>query len=100
MRFLELLMNPEDEDSFYRSLDILKPLIYILLLTYVSSIYNNNNFWRLIMTKHYNDFGLNKVTMTSEEFLRNTSAYQCNYGDGTKNYYEVDGEVVEVKITA
>jgi hypothetical protein len=100
MRFLELLMNPEDEDSFYRSLDILKPLIYILLLTYVSSIYNNNNFWRLIMTKHYNDFGLNKVTMTSEEFLRNTSAYQCNYGDGTKNYYDIDGEVVEVKITA
>jgi hypothetical protein len=100
MRFLELLMNPEDEDSFYRSLDILKPLIYILLLTYVSSIYNNNNFWRLIMTKHYDDFGINKVTMTSEEFLRNTSAYQCNYGDGTKNYYEVDGEVVEVKITA
>ena len=93
-------MNPEDEDSFYRSLDILKPLIYILLLTYVSSIYNNNNFWRLIMTKHYNDFGLNKVTMTSEEFLRNTSAYQCNYGDGTKNYYDIDGEVVEVKITA
>jgi hypothetical protein len=100
MRFLELMMNPEDEDSFYRSLDILKPLIYILLLTYVSSIYNNNNFWRLIMTKHYDDFGINKVTMTSEEFLRNTSAYQCNYGDGTKNYYEVDGEVVEVKITA
>mgnify|MGYP003669438382 FL=1 len=93
-------MNPEDEDSFYRSLDILKPLIYILLLTYVSSIYNNNNFWRLIMTKHYDDFGINKVTMTSEEFLRNTSAYQCNYGDGTKNYYEIDGEVVEVKITA
>ena len=52
------------------------------------------------MTKHYDDFGVNKVTMTSEEFLRNTSAYQCNYGDGTKNYYEVDGEVVEVKITA
>ena len=93
-------MNPEDEDSFYRSLDILKPLIYILLLTYVSSIYNNNNFWRLIMTKHYDDFGINKVTMTSEEFLRNTSAYQCNYGDGTKNYYDIDGEVVEVKITA
>ena len=100
MRFLELMMNPEDEDSFYRSLDILKPLIYILLLTYVSSIYNNNNFWRLIMTKHYDDFGINKVTMTSEEFLRNTSAYQCNYGDGTKNYYDIDGEVVEVKITA
>ena len=52
------------------------------------------------MTIHENEFGLNKVTMTSEEFLRNTSAYQCNYGDGTKNYYEVDGEVVEVKITA
>jgi len=42
MRFLRLMMNLEDEDSFYRSLDILKPLIYILLLTYVSSIYNNN----------------------------------------------------------
>ena len=52
------------------------------------------------MTIHENEFGVNKVTMTSEEFLRNTSAYQCNYGDGTKNYYEVDGEVVEVKITA
>ena len=52
------------------------------------------------MTKHYDDFGIKKVTMTSEEFLINTSAYQCNYGDGTKNYYEVDGEVVEVKITA
>ena len=52
------------------------------------------------MTKYYDDFGINKVTMTSEEFLRNNSAYQCNYGDGTKNYYEVDGEVVEVEITA
>ena len=52
------------------------------------------------MTKHYDDFGIKKVTMTSEEFLRNTSAYQCNYGDGTKNYYDIDGEVVEVKITA
>lgn len=52
------------------------------------------------MTKHYNDFGIKKVTMTSEEFLRNTSAYQCNYGDGTKNYYDIDGEVVEVEITA
>ena len=52
------------------------------------------------MTKHYDDFGINKVTMTSEEFLRNTSAYQCNYGDGTKNYYDIDGEVVEVEITA
>ena len=100
MRFLRLMMSLEDEDSFYRSLDILKPLIYILLLTYVSSIYNNNNFWRLIMTKHYDDFGINKVTMTSEEFLRIPSAYQCNYGDGTKNYYDIDGEVVEVEITA
>ena len=52
------------------------------------------------MTIHENEFGVNKVTMTSEEFLRNTSAYQCNYGDGTKNYYEVDGEVAEVEITA
>ena len=52
------------------------------------------------MTIHENEFGVNKVTMTSEEFLRNTSAYQCNYGDGTKNYYDIDGEVVEVKITA
>tara|TARA_R110001606_G_scaffold101144_1_gene222146 strand:+ start:73 stop:231 length:159 start_codon:yes stop_codon:yes gene_type:complete len=52
------------------------------------------------MTKHYDDFGIKKVTMTSEEFLRNTSAYQCNYGDGTKNYYDIDGEVVEVEITA
>ena len=52
------------------------------------------------MTKHYDDFGVNKVTMTSEEFLRIPSAYQCNYGNGTKAYYEVDGEVVEVKITA
>jgi len=52
------------------------------------------------MTIHENEFGVNKVTMTSEEFLRNTSAYQCNYGDGTKNYYDIDGEVVEVEITA
>jgi len=52
------------------------------------------------MTKHYDDFGIKKVTMTSEEFLRNTSAYQCNFGDGTKNYYDIDGEVVEVEITA
>jgi len=52
------------------------------------------------MTIHENEFGVNKVTMTSEEFLRIPSAYQCNYGNGTKAYYEVDGEVVEVKITA
>jgi len=50
------------------------------------------------MTIHENEFGVNKVTMTSEEFLRNTSAYQCNYGDGIKNYYVVDEQAIEVQI--
>ena len=50
------------------------------------------------MTIHENEFGVNKVTMTSEEFLRNTSTYQCNFGEGTKNYYVVDDQSVEVEI--
>tara|TARA_B100001094_G_C17599742_1_gene515940 strand:+ start:412 stop:573 length:162 start_codon:yes stop_codon:yes gene_type:complete len=50
------------------------------------------------MTKHYDDFGIKKVTMTSEEFLRNTSAYQCNFGDGTKNYIAIGNQSIVVKI--
>jgi hypothetical protein len=50
------------------------------------------------MTIHENEFGVNKVTMTSQEFLRNTSTYQCNFGEGTKNYYVVDDQSVEVEI--
>ena len=50
------------------------------------------------MTIHENEFGVNKVTMTSEEFLRNTSAYQCNFGDGTKNYIAIGNQSIEVEI--
>ena len=50
------------------------------------------------MTKHYDDFGLNKVTMTSEEFIRTTSAWLCDYGQGEQAFYEVDGQAIEVEI--
>ena len=50
------------------------------------------------MTIHENDFGIESVSMTTEEFNRNKFTYLMNNGKVTMPLIEIDGQAIEVNL--